>query len=81
MMRQSGSVPGHHPEYKGRSSYSPLKSQGPELVVREDPVRQGLLYAGTASSFYVSFDDGDHWHPLTLNLPRRFGYGHRCAWG
>ena len=39
------------------------------LVVREDTVRKGLLFAGTASTVYVSFDDGDHWHPLTLNLP------------
>ena len=38
-------------------------------VVREDSVRKGLLYAGTASTVYFSFDDGDHWHPLTLNLP------------
>lgn len=39
------------------------------LVVREDPVRKGLLYAGTASTIFVSFNDGDVWHPLTLNLP------------
>lgn len=39
------------------------------LVVREDTVRKGLLYAGTASTVFVSLDDGDHWHPLTLNLP------------
>lgn len=38
-------------------------------VVREDPVRQGLLFTGTASTVFLSFDDGDHWHPLTLNLP------------
>lgn len=38
-------------------------------VVREDPVRKGLLFAGTASTMFLSFDDGDHWHPLTLNLP------------
>ena len=38
-------------------------------VVREDPVRKGLLFAGTDSSVYLSFDSGDHWHPLTLNLP------------
>ena len=38
-------------------------------VVREDPVRKGLLFAGTASTVFLSFDDGDHWHPLTLNLP------------
>ena len=51
------------------------------LVVREDTVRKGLLYAGTASTVYVSFDDGDHWHPLTLESARCFGYGHRCARG
>jgi photosystem II stability/assembly factor-like uncharacterized protein len=39
-------------------------------VVREDPVRKGLLYAGTESGgVYVSFDDGDHWQSLHLNLP------------
>jgi photosystem II stability/assembly factor-like uncharacterized protein len=38
-------------------------------IIREDPIRKGLLYAGTNSTVYVSFDDGDHWHPLTLNLP------------
>ena len=37
--------------------------------VREDPVRRGLLYAGTETSVWVSFDDGDHWQPLQLNLP------------
>ncbi|MFN7971072.1 MAG: hypothetical protein U0166_01770 [Acidobacteriota bacterium] len=38
-------------------------------VVRCDPVRRGLLYAGTDSSVLVSFDDGDRWQPLRLNLP------------
>jgi photosystem II stability/assembly factor-like uncharacterized protein len=38
-------------------------------VVREDPVRRGLLYAGTEQTVYVSFDDGDHWQSLRLNLP------------
>jgi photosystem II stability/assembly factor-like uncharacterized protein len=38
-------------------------------VVREDPTRKGLLYAGTETGVYVSFDDGDHWQPLQLNLP------------
>jgi hypothetical protein len=37
--------------------------------VREDPVRRGLLYAGTQHGFYVSYDEGDHWQPLSLNLP------------
>ncbi len=40
-----------------------------DLVVREDPVRRGLLFAGTETSVYVSFDDGDNWQPLQLNLP------------
>ena len=38
-------------------------------VVRQDPVRPGLLFAGTELGVYVSFDDGDHWQPLQLNLP------------
>jgi photosystem II stability/assembly factor-like uncharacterized protein len=37
--------------------------------VREDTVRQGLLFAGTETSVWVSFDDGDHWQSLQLNLP------------
>ncbi|HKJ93737.1 MAG TPA: hypothetical protein VJ957_11280, partial [Longimicrobiales bacterium] len=38
-------------------------------AVRADPERKGLLYAGTELGVYVSFDDGDHWQPLQLNLP------------
>jgi photosystem II stability/assembly factor-like uncharacterized protein len=38
-------------------------------VVREDPNRRGLLYAGTETGIYVSFNDGDSWQPLQLNLP------------
>jgi photosystem II stability/assembly factor-like uncharacterized protein len=38
-------------------------------VIREDPGRRGLLYAGTETSVYVSFDDGSNWQPLRLNLP------------
>jgi len=38
-------------------------------AVREDPVRKGLLFAGTELGIYVSFDDGSHWQPLQLNLP------------
>jgi hypothetical protein len=38
-------------------------------VVREDPVRKGLLYAGTETGIYVSFDDGKRWQSLQLNLP------------
>ena len=38
-------------------------------AVREDPVRRGLLYAGTETGVFVSFDDGAHWQSLQLNLP------------
>ena len=38
-------------------------------TVREDPVRKGLLYAGTETGVYVSSDDGEHWQPLRLNMP------------
>jgi hypothetical protein len=37
--------------------------------VREDPKRKGLLYAGTETGAWVSFDDGSHWQALQLNLP------------
>lgn len=37
--------------------------------VREDPQRKGLLFAGTEREVYVSFDDGDHWQSLRLNMP------------
>src|SRR2546422_7051040 len=38
-------------------------------AVREDPLQRGLLFAGTERSVYVSFDDGERWQPLRLNLP------------
>ena len=38
-------------------------------AVREDPVRRGLLYAGTERGVFVSFDDGGHWQSLQLDLP------------
>ncbi len=38
-------------------------------AIREDPKREGLLFAGTEFGVYVSFDDGDHWQSLQLNLP------------
>jgi photosystem II stability/assembly factor-like uncharacterized protein len=46
-----------------------IAGNAPTNVVREDPVRKGLLFAGTETSVYVSFDDGDNWQPLQLNLP------------
>jgi len=39
-------------------------------AVREDPVRRGLLFAGTETGIYVTLDDGGRWQPLQLNLPR-----------
>jgi photosystem II stability/assembly factor-like uncharacterized protein len=38
-------------------------------TVRQDPIRAGLLFAGTETGVYVSFDEGDHWQSLQLNLP------------
>ncbi len=38
-------------------------------VIREDPVRPGLLYLGTENSLFVSFNDGEDWVPLQTNLP------------
>ncbi len=41
----------------------------PTRVVREDPDRAGLLYAGTEFGMHISFDNGEHWQPFQLNLP------------
>ena len=38
-------------------------------AIREDTVRKGLLFAGTEHGIYVSFDDGDNWQSIRLNLP------------
>jgi hypothetical protein len=38
-------------------------------VIREDPKQKGLLFAGTETTVYVSFDDGEHWQSLRQNLP------------
>jgi photosystem II stability/assembly factor-like uncharacterized protein len=46
-----------------------LPDIGPVDTVREDPVRKGLLFAGTENAVWISFDDGDHWQSLQLNLP------------
>ena len=46
-----------------------MPDNAPVDTVREDPVRKGLLFAGTETSVWVSFDDGDHWQSLQLNLP------------
>ena len=41
----------------------------PARVVREDPDREGLLYAGTEFGMFISFDNGAHWQSFQLNLP------------
>ncbi len=46
-----------------------LPADAPVNVVREDPERKGLLYAGTESTVYYSLNDGESWQPLRLNLP------------
>jgi photosystem II stability/assembly factor-like uncharacterized protein len=46
-----------------------LPDGSPVDTVREDPLRKGLLFAGTETAVWVSFDDGDHWQSLQLNLP------------
>ena len=48
---------------------SGLPDDEPVNTVREDPERKGLLFAGTERSVYVSWDDGDHWQSLKMNLP------------
>ena len=46
-----------------------LPENAPVNTVREDPRTKGLLFAGTERQVWVSFDDGDHWHSLRLNMP------------
>ncbi|MFY9557108.1 MAG: hypothetical protein WAV47_20555, partial [Blastocatellia bacterium] len=46
-----------------------IPADWPTRVVREDPDREGLLYAGTEFGMFVSFDNGRHWQSFQLNLP------------
>ena len=46
-----------------------IPADWPTRVVREDPDREGLLYAGTEFGLFISFDNGGHWQPFQLNLP------------
>jgi photosystem II stability/assembly factor-like uncharacterized protein len=46
-----------------------LPDNAPVNSVREDPVRPGLLFAGTERAVFVSFNDGDDWQALRLNMP------------
>src|SRR2546430_1136287 len=55
--------------WKRISEGLPRSSLGFVHVVREDPTRRGMLFAGTESGVYVTLDDGGHWAPLQSNLP------------
>jgi photosystem II stability/assembly factor-like uncharacterized protein len=46
-----------------------IPADSPTRVVREDPDREGLLYAGTEFGMFISFDNGAHWQPFQFNLP------------
>ncbi len=46
-----------------------IPAGAPSTAIREDPRKKGLLYASTETQVWVSFDDGDHWHSLRLNMP------------
>jgi photosystem II stability/assembly factor-like uncharacterized protein len=46
-----------------------IPADWPTRVVREDPNREGLLYAGTEFGMFISFDNGANWQPFQLNLP------------
>ncbi|MCX5756099.1 MAG: sialidase [Gemmatimonadetes bacterium] len=53
----------------------PKVPMGYAHIIKEDPVRKGLLYLGTENAIYVSFDDGEQWQPLNLNMPASPVYG------
>jgi photosystem II stability/assembly factor-like uncharacterized protein len=57
----------------GGKTWTPITTGIPDggviNVVREDPKRRGLLFAGSEQTVYASFDDGDHWQSLRNNLP------------
>jgi hypothetical protein len=59
--------------HDGGKSWTEIVNGIPEgaatSAIREDPKRKGLLYAGSETQVYVSFDDGDHWQSLRLNMP------------
>ena len=59
--------------HDGGKTWNPITTGIPDdepvNVVREDPLRRGLLYAGTEHAVYVSFDDGAHWQSLRLGMP------------
>ncbi|HZT78513.1 MAG TPA: hypothetical protein VFA27_17825 [Vicinamibacterales bacterium] len=59
--------------HDGGKTWTAIAAGIPDLAptdaIREDPKRKGLLFAGTEREVFVSFDDGDHWTSLRLNMP------------
>ena len=49
--------------------YEVITEDDPVRVVREDPDKEGLLYAGTEYGMFISFNDGETWEPFQSNLP------------
>ena len=47
-----------------------IAADNPARIVREDPDREGLLYAGTEFGMYISFNNGTTWQPFFLNMPQ-----------
>ncbi len=62
-------TPDYGKSWKSISSDIPRSVHSYAHCVREDPVREGMLYLGTENALYVSFDDGERWTPLQANLP------------
>ncbi len=56
-----------------------IAADEPTRVVREDPDRAGLLYAGTEFGMYISFDNGAHWQSFQLNLPNTPGHRYQSG--
>jgi photosystem II stability/assembly factor-like uncharacterized protein len=48
---------------------SGISADAPTNTIREDPIRKGLLFAGSETQVWFSLDDGEHWHDLRLNMP------------
>jgi photosystem II stability/assembly factor-like uncharacterized protein len=59
--------------HDGGATWQPISAglpdNSPADTVREDPVRKGMLFAGTETAVWMSLDDGDHWQSLQYNLP------------
>jgi photosystem II stability/assembly factor-like uncharacterized protein len=59
--------------HDGGATWQPISAglpdNSPVDTVREDPVRKGMLFAGTETAVWMSLDDGDHWQSLQYNLP------------